>query len=139
MPRFHPPTPGTRIAAWVFPLVTLWLGLGYIIGPADRLQAGAYDFARSIASMWVWGLIFLTVAVIKIGCLLFGGKDPRVLVIAMCAGLGLYTCWAILIGASVLTSDASFGAPALPVGWAIMHVAFLATLTNWTPAHRPTP
>lgn len=134
--RFIPPTPGTRIAAWIFPTVTTWLGIGYLAGPDSRLQSPAYKFAQTGFSghglpMWGWGLIFLTVAALKVASLLFAGDDPRPFVVAMCAGMGLYVCWGILIAGSVLTDDrTSLGAPALPIGWAAMHIAFLATLTG---------
>lgn len=128
MERLKPPTAGTRIAMWVFPALTLYLGLGYLFGAPTRYQSSAFDAARGLMPMRWWGVVFVATAALKVTCLLYG--HLRTFVVAMCFGAGLYTCWAFLFAASLVEPTTSWGAPAWPAAVVFMHVAFLATLTG---------
>jgi hypothetical protein len=126
MPRLLLPTPGTRAAAWMFPALTLWLGCGYLFGPMTRVSSPAFDAAKSLLPMRVWGAVFLTTALVKVVCILY--SRPRALVVAMCFGMGLYACWGVLFLASMSDPRTSWGAPAWPFFVVGMHVAFMATM-----------
>lgn len=130
MPRIVPPTPGTRIAAWIFPALTLYLGLAYRFGADTRVQSPAFDAAQRWLSIPTWGTVFIVVALVKFGCLAFGGR--RVFIVAMCAGMGLYAAWGVFFAASVVEPVASLGAPAWPFAMVGFHIAFMATLTEPT-------
>lgn len=146
MRRYQAPTPGTRIAVWLFPPVTAWLGYGYLTAQPSQLGSPAFDAAAQIppfswfaVPMHAWGTLFLLVAALKVALLLWGGREARGFVLAMCAGMALYALWGFLILASVVADMQSaaptvtLGAPALPIGWAAMHAAVLATLTGRGP------
>lgn len=127
MTPYRAPTRGARLAVWCFPALTLWLGLGYLRGGPQRFQSGAFDAAQQVWSMHTWGVVFMVVALVKIGCLLT--DRPRSYVVAMCIGMGLYAWWAFLFTASFVLDDrTSPGAPAWPVFVVAMHVAILLTL-----------
>lgn len=127
MPTYRAPTAGARIAVWTFPALTLWLGLGYLLGDPTRFDSGAFEAAQQVWPMRTWGLVFIAVAVVKVGCLAL--NRPRWYVGAMCLGMGLYVWWAFLFAASFFTDPrVSPGAPAWPVFVVASHVAVLATL-----------
>lgn len=126
--RLHRPTAGTRIAVWLFPLVTTWLGVAYL-GPEQRLRSPSYSAAESIMPMHAWGAAFLILAAVKVWFIVQG--TIRGFLIAMCAGMGLFAMWAFLFFASIfIDPHAALGGPALPLGWVGAHVAVLATMTE---------
>lgn len=126
--RLSTPTRGVLIAIWLFPALTLWLGISYL-GPTERLQSASFTAAREVMPMHAWGALFLTLAVIKVVCIKRG--TVRGYVLAMCAGMGLYGCWGVLFLGSVFADPhASLGGPAWCFVWVGMHVAVLATMTE---------
>lgn len=138
MRRLRPPTPGTRMMLWVYPTITLLYGLIYSLQAPERMQSGAFDQAKAIASMHTWGLVFTAVGVLKIACILAAPNDPArtrrrdsVYIVMMCLGGSLYSTWGFLFLLSTLeSSTASFGSCLLPFGWAIAHLAMLATIVK---------
>lgn len=125
--RYLAPTPGTRIAIWIFPALTMWLGLGYLFAPAQRLQSPAFVAARDVMPLKVWGLVFVAVASVKVATLLVG--NLRGYMAAMCLGIALYTTWAFLFAVATFADPrTSPGAAAWPLFVVASHVATLATL-----------
>lgn len=132
MPRLYGPTPGIRIAVWIFPALTLWLGLGYLFADPERLASPAFTAAKDVMPLRAWGLVFVAVAAVKIGCILTG--CARGFVIAMCAGTGLYASWAFLFTVAYFADPhTSPAAPAWPLFVVAAHVATLTTLTRYRP------
>lgn len=136
MARLTPPTPGTRMMLWVYPLVTLLYGFIYSFQSPDRMMSGSFEQAKAIASMRTWGLIFLTVAALKIACILVGGQRwhhhrDDAYIFMMCLGGALYSTWGFLFLISAADSPtASFAGCLLPFGWAVAHLAMLATVVK---------
>lgn len=123
---------------WVYPTITLLYGLIYTLQSPERMQSGAFDQAKAIASMHTWGLIFTVVGALKIACILAAPKDPTksrrrdvVYILMMCLGGALYSTWGFLfLISSVSSPTASFASCLLPFGWAIAHLAMLATIVK---------
>jgi hypothetical protein len=127
--RLKAPTSGTRISVWLFPALTAYLGATYLFGPMERLQAPSYTAARGIMPLHIWGTVFVSVAIVKVGCLIHGTR--RGFVLAMCFGIGLYSWWAFLFGWSLVTDPHTpLSAPAWPLAWVVAHIATLATMTR---------
>lgn len=125
--RLRPPTPGARMMLWVYPSVTALYGLFYVFQSGDRMQGAAFTSAKGLMPMHVWGLVFLVVALVKVGCILTGTSETYV--IMMCLGGALFSTWGFLFLFSALNnSTASFAGCLLPFGWAIAHLAMLATV-----------
>jgi hypothetical protein len=111
---------------WVYPLVTLLYGSLYMFQSPARLQSGAFELAKGLWPLRTWGLIFLCVAALKIACILVG--TGRAYIAMMCLGAGLYTWWGVLfLGSAVTNHTASYTGCLLPFGWALAHMAMLAT------------
>jgi hypothetical protein len=126
--RLYAPTAGTRIAVWMFPAVTILLGLAYM-GPTSRLQSVAYHTATGLLPMRWWGALFVTVGLVKVLSLVSGRQG--LFVGAMCLGSGLYTWWGCLFICAVFADPStSLAAPILPLSWAVSHIAALATIRN---------
>ena len=115
--------------AWGYPIVTLAYALAYGLQGDQRMASASYAAARSVMPMHAWAVVFALVALFKVGCYLRG--TGRGYVLAMCAGIGLYSTWAFLFTVSVFVDDtANVAAPILPIGWVLGHVAMMATLTD---------
>lgn len=126
--RLKAPTPGTRIAIWLFPLFTLYLGISYL-GPSQRLQSASYAAASEIMPIHLWGCVFITLAAIKLAFIVRGTDSG--FIVAMCAGMGLYAMWSFLFFAAIFVDPhASLAGPGWPLFVVASHAATLATLTG---------
>lgn len=127
--RLHMPTAGTRIAVYIFPAYTLYLGACYTFQPMSRMRSTAYTVAAhdTHIGMRGWGIVFLAVGLTQLACILSGTKSGHVL--AMAAGMGLYATWATLFTASIFADSAtSLTAPTSSLLALAGAVAFMQTL-----------
>lgn len=130
MNRLRLPTPGTRLSAWAFPALTMYIGICYLLMPDLRFSSAAFDVAKAIMPMRLWGAVFIVVAVVKLTAISVG--SPRLFVGAMCAATGLYAGWSVFFLASLGDPHVSFVAPAWPAFVAACHVFTLATVAPRT-------
>lgn len=129
MARLYAPTSGSRIMLWVFPGLTFYLGLCYLLQGDARLQAGAFAQAKSIMGMHWWGVVFVAAAILK--CLFILQGSMRSFIVMMCLGASLYLWWGFLFLASAFTvPTGSFTGVAWPLAWCILHLAMLSTMTE---------
>lgn len=114
---------------WVFPALTLYLGLCYLLQDEARLQSGAFAQAKSIMPMQWWGLVFIAAGLAKVAFILQGSL--RSFIVMMCLGAALYLWWGFLFLASAMTvSTGSFTGVAWPLAWCVLHLAMLSTMVS---------
>lgn len=106
----------SRIMLPGYILHALWFGLVvYIIDPQDRTdRSPGLEFARLLAPMWVWGLMFCALAVI----VAVAWRSQRELLLrwALLAYGAVMTWWAFVYAAAVyLNPNASVGGPSWPL------------------------
>lgn len=129
MARLYAPTSGSRMMLWVFPALTLYLGLCYLLQSEARLQSGAFAQAKAIMDMHWWGVVFVVAAIGKTLFILQGSM--RAYIVMMCLGAALYLWWGFLFLASAMTgTTGSFTGVAWPLAWCVLHIAMLSTMTN---------
>lgn len=99
----------TRIILAPYPLLALVFGLGYILASPQRLASPSLAFAKTLAPMWAWGVLFLVGAAALTGAAI--ANSPRIFARALQIGGGIYTWWAAcLLIAAFTQSGASLNA-----------------------------
>jgi len=91
----------TRIILAPYPLLAFVFGLGYILAGPQRLASPSLTFAKTVAPMWAWGVVFLAGAVTLTVAAL--GNSARMFARALQIGGGIYTWWAVCLLISAFT------------------------------------
>lgn len=127
--RIYTPTGGSRMATWFFPIFTIVIGLIYMFQPEARSSSPAFEYARHIAPVRVWGMVFVAIGVWKVVALL--RRNAFDYSLAMCAAAGLYFMWAVFFLASSFADDTvSFAAPLWPIYVCFFHIAMVSTVSG---------
>lgn len=108
-------TAASRIMLPTYVVLATYLGLLYIVDPQGRVQrAPGLSLAREMMPMPAWGACFLTIAALMTFALL--SRRRRFFMYALYLYAVAAVLWAgIYLGATQLSPDASYGAPAWPL------------------------
>ena len=85
-----------------FPVLAAVMGAGYLLGHPERTRTPSFDFARQIAPMTWWGVLFLIGAVVLTGALL--ARSARVAWVALFIGGCIYLWWGACLAASIVVA-----------------------------------
>lgn len=123
-------TPAEKITLRMYPLVYAVLGVVFIVQAPSRTSSPAFDAAKVIMPIRVWGLVFLGVAILELVALLLT-HTRRHYIWALVVGAGLATFWLVLAIASATQSTlASFSGAcwvAVAVGAQVASAKMLAS------------
>lgn len=95
-----------KITLPTYPTVAIAAGLLYAFQPPERLSGPAFDTARDLWSMDMWGAIFMLVGVTQVVALSLGrmhGSRP-LYVATLFAGVALTGFWTVLLFLSAVGS-----------------------------------
>lgn len=94
-----------RSASFRLVVIDLLIGITFLLGPAKWFTGHAYHDAEEIAPIWVWGLILIALAVVKL--VAFGLHEPQWIRTGLLVGAGLWAVFAVLFLASALQQGSS--------------------------------
>lgn len=97
----------------LFPYVVLagWIGFGYLLGDPVRTSTPSFASAKELAPMHVWGLMFLTGAVVLVASMFLNDFLMRC---ALFIGGVIYSWWGALFALTAYHDEkASLNAPAI--------------------------
>jgi hypothetical protein len=98
------------------------IGMIRLVEGPQRTQSIAYKYAKQVMPMRVWGVLFLTVAVL----LLAAYRSTLWIRVVACAGLWLWLIWGMLVFYAALRDGrSSFVGPVLYLVPAIRHFQVL--------------
>lgn len=118
-----------RLLLLPFPALAAAMGLGYAFGDPVRTNSASFTFAKELAPMPAWGLIFLIGAIVLSVTLATHSRAATTL--ALLVGGGIYTWWGLCLAAStVLDPRASLNAWAVYLTIAFAH--YFAAHRTWT-------
>lgn len=99
-------TPAEQVTLYVYPFLAITAGLLYIFQPATRLSGPAFDTARVLMSMNLWGCVFLTVGLSQVAAMLLGGRDGsrEAYILTLRLGTALSAMWSVFLFCSAAQS-----------------------------------
>lgn len=116
--------------------IDLIYGLALLLSSPSRYVSPAYDAARDVLPLRVWGVVFLILAAVMAVAIIL--KRRRVMMLALCLGVGIWACWGTLFLAALfdgtvsdihLRSDIPLTTPVPWIVYMIAHIASLRSLT----------
>lgn len=88
-------TQGSQVILPAYPGMTCALGLFFLIQASSRTSSPAFDPAKSLMSIHMWGTLFLALGLFEVLCFIIGNR--MWLRWALVAGCGLCGFWAVLL------------------------------------------
>lgn len=114
-----------RAYLWSYTLANLAMGVTLVTMPAS-FQSQSFDAVRAVCPLWVWGMIYLCVAVVTFWGAYRGTERPaRLGLLANLITTGGF--FAAFVVASVQNTSSS---PSGPIAWGLLAVINLIMLAN---------
>jgi hypothetical protein len=127
-------TASSRLMLVVYPVFSLAVGLSYILGDPHRTASPSFDAVRDVMPMQSWGWVFVGLTALKALAWVSGRR--RLMILALCVGLGISAGWAFGFAASWYIDATADGLPEASFNaiwlWAFVSAAHVASLRSLT-------
>lgn len=127
-------TASSKVMLVAYPLFSAAIGLSYLLGDPHRTSSASFAAVRDVMPMSSWGWVFIGLTALKVAAWIT--RRRKVMVLALCIGLGVYSCWAFGFVASWMVDEAAPGPPMASFNaiwvWSFVAVAHVASLQSLT-------
>lgn len=122
-------TAASRTMLPTYPAFCGAIGLNFLIRGADLTTVGVfYEVAHEMLPLRVWGFLFLVVAVVQVGALVYRRRWTYQVGLALM--VGLMTTWAFVGAVAAVRDMGSYTAPVWPAFVALACIASFRSLNT---------
>lgn len=122
-------TVASRIMLPTYATVFGLIGALFLLQQPSRTSTGAFDAAKDLMPIRVWGIVFLAVAALELAALAVHNR--RTYLGGLVIGAGLAVFWTVvLLTSAVHNPDVSFTSAVWVGGWVACHAATAKSLAE---------